>query len=48
MKIDGRFVNSIATTHLDAPAISAVLTLQNARGEVLYSARDNFVWRPPE
>ncbi len=48
MTIDGRFVNRVATTHLDAPAISAVLTLKNARGEVLYSARDNFVWRPPE
>jgi inner membrane protein len=48
MTIDGRFVNRVATTHLDASAITAVLTLKNARGEVLYSARDNFVWRPPE
>ena len=48
MTIDGRFVNRVATTHLDAPTISAVLTVRNARGEVLYSARDSFVWRPPE
>jgi len=48
MTIDGRFVTRSATTRMDAPAISAVLTVRNARGEVLYSARDNFVWRPPE
>ena len=48
MTIDGRFVNRVATTALDAPTLSAVLTVRNARGEVLYSARDNFVWRPPE
>jgi len=48
MTIDGRFVNRVATTRLDAPAISAVLTVRNLRGEVVYSARDNFVWRAPE
>jgi len=48
MTIDGRFVNRVATTRMDAPAISAVLTVRNTRGEVLYSARDNFVWRPPQ
>jgi inner membrane protein len=48
MTIDGRFVNRVATTRLDAPALSAVVTVRNARGEVLYSARDTFVWRPPE
>ncbi len=48
MTIDGRFVTRVATTRMDAPAISAVLTVRNTRGEVLYSARDNFVWRPPE
>ena len=48
MTIDGRFVNRVATTRLDAPAISATLTVRNLRGEVVYSARDNFVWRAPE
>jgi hypothetical protein len=48
MTIDGRFVNRVATTALDAPVLSAVLTVKNARGEVLYSARDSFVWREPE
>ena len=48
MTINGRFVNRVATTALDAPTLSAVLTVRNTRGEVLYSARDNFVWRPPE
>jgi len=48
MTIDGRFVTRVATTRMDAPAISAVLTVRNTRGEVLYSARDNFVWRPPQ
>jgi len=48
MSIDGRFVSRVATQRMDAPAISAVLTVRNLRGEVVYSARDNFVWRPPE
>ena len=48
MTIDGRFVNRVATTAMDAPTISALLTVRNTRGEVLYSARDNFVWRPAE
>jgi hypothetical protein len=48
MTIDGRFVTRSATTRMDAPAISAVLTVRNLRGETVYSARDSFVWRPPE
>jgi hypothetical protein len=48
MAIDGRFVNRVATTRLDAPTISAVLTVRNLRGEILYSARDNFVWHQPD
>ena len=48
MSIDGRFVHRVATTRLDAPAISAVLTVRNLRGEVVYSARDNFVWHQPD
>ncbi|HEV8400215.1 MAG TPA: metal-dependent hydrolase [Gemmatimonadales bacterium] len=48
MTIDGRFVTRVATTRLDAPAISATVTVRNLRNEVLYSARDNFVWRAPE
>jgi hypothetical protein len=48
MTIDGRFLTRSATTRLDAPVLSAVVTVRNARGETLYSARDSFVWRPPE
>jgi hypothetical protein len=48
LTIDGRFVSRFATTRLDAPVLSAVLTMRNARGETLYRARDSFVWRAPE
>jgi len=48
MVIDGRFVTRSATTRMDAPAISAVITVRSMRDEVVYSARDNFVWRPAQ
>lgn len=48
LTIDGRFVGRTATTRMDTPAISAILTVRNNRGEVLYNARDSFVWRPPQ
>lgn len=48
MTIDGRFVTRFATTALDRPVLSALLTVRNARGEIVYRARDSFVWRAPE
>jgi len=48
MTIDGRFLTRVATTALDRPVLSALLTVRNARGEIVYRARDNFVWRAPE
>jgi len=48
MTIDGRFLTRTATTALDRPVLSALLTVRNARGEIVYRARDSFVWRAPE
>ena len=48
MTIDGRFLTRVATTALDRPVLSALLTVRNARGEIVYRARDSFVWRAPE
>ena len=46
--IDGRFLTRSATDRLDTPVLSAVVTVRNASGEILYSARDSFVWHPGE
>ena len=46
--IDGRFLTRLATTHLDAPVLSAVVTVRTPSGEILYRARDSFVWHPAE
>ena len=43
--IEGRFLTRVATTRLDAPVVSAVVTVHAPSGEV-YSARDSFVWQP--
>ena len=48
MTIEGRFLQRTATTALDRPVLSALLTVRNARGEVVYRARDSFVWRAPD
>lgn len=48
MTIDGRFLTRTATTALDKAVLSAFLTVKNSRGEILYRARDSFVWREPE
>ena len=42
--IEGRFLTRVATTRLDAPVVSAVVTVHAPSGEV-YSARDSFVWQ---
>ena len=46
--IDGRFTSRYATSRLDAGVLSAVITVTNPRGEVLYRARDSFRWHEPE
>jgi len=43
--IEGRFLTRVATTRLDTPVVSAVVTVRAPSGEV-YSARDSFVWQP--
>ena len=43
--IDGRFLTRLATSRLDAPVVSAVVTVRNGNGDVLYNARDSFVWQ---
>ena len=46
--IDGRFLTRLATNSLDTAVLSAVVTVRTASGEILYSARDSFVWHPGE
>jgi len=43
--IDGRFLTRFVTTRLDAPVVSAVVTVRDGAGEVLYKAQDSFEWR---
>lgn len=43
--IDGRFLTRLATSRLDAAVVSAVVTVRNGNGDVLYNARDSFVWQ---
>jgi hypothetical protein len=46
--IDGRFTSRVVTSRLDAPVLSALITITNTRGEVLYRARDAFRWHAPD
>ena len=46
--IDGRFTSRFTTSRLDAPVLSAVITVTNTRGETLYRARDSFLWHVPD
>lgn len=43
--IDGRFLTRLATSQLDAAVLSAVVTVRSGNGDVLYNARDSFVWQ---
>ena len=43
--IEGRFLTRVVTTRLDTPVVSAVVTVRTRSGDVLYSARDSFVWQ---
>ena len=44
--IDGKFLTRLATNSLDTPVLSAVVTVRSPSGEIVYSARDSFVWHP--
>jgi hypothetical protein len=44
--IDGTFLTRFATDRLDAAVLSAVVTVRSGSGEILYSARDSFLWQP--
>lgn len=46
--IDGRFPSRFATSRLDQPVLSAIITVTNTRGETLYRARDSFTWHEPD
>jgi hypothetical protein len=46
--IDGQFASRYATSQLDKPVLSAVITVTSARGEVVYRARDSFYWHVPD
>jgi hypothetical protein len=46
--IDGRFTSRFVTSRLDAPILSALITITNTRGEILYRARDSFRWHVPD
>ena len=46
--IDGRFLTRLVTSRLDAAVVSAVVTVRNGNGEVVYNARDSFVWQQAE
>ena len=44
--VDGRFLTRFVTNRPDAAVVSALVTVRTGSGEVLYSARDQFVWHP--
>lgn len=46
VRIEGRFLNRLATTRSDIPVVSAVVTVRSGGGEILYNARDRFEWQP--
>jgi hypothetical protein len=46
--IDGRFPSRYVTSRLDMPVLSALITVTNTRGEVVYRARESFEWHVPD
>src|SRR5205823_15010006 len=46
--IDGKFLTRLVTTRFDAPVLAAVVAVRTPSGEILYRARDSFVWHPAE
>lgn len=48
VSIDGKFLTRVATNSLDRAVVSAVVTVRSPSGDILYSARDSFVWHPAD
>ena len=46
--VEGRFLLRFATSKLDMPVLSALITVTNTSGDVLYRARDSFYWHVPD
>jgi hypothetical protein len=46
--IDGTFLTRFVTDRLDAPVLSAIVTVRDGNGEILYRARDSFDWHAGE
>jgi hypothetical protein len=46
--VDGRFLTRFVADRLDASVLSATVTVRSGSGEVLYSARESFEWRPAD
>lgn len=46
--IEGGFPARYVTAKLDMPVVSALITVTNTRGEVVYRARDSFYWHVPD
>ena len=46
--VDGKFLTRLATKRPDTPVLSALVTVRTGSGEILYSARDSFVWQPED
>jgi hypothetical protein len=46
--IEGGFPARYATSKLDMPVLSALITVANTRGEIIYRARDSFYWHTPD
>lgn len=46
--IDGQFTSRWVTNRLDTPALNALITITNTRGETLFSARQSFYWHAPD
>ncbi len=46
--IDGQFPSRSVTSRLDAPVLSAMVTITNTRGETLFRARESFYWHAPD
>ena len=46
--VEGGFPARYATSKLDMPVLSALITVTNTRGEIVYRARDSFYWHVPD
>ena len=46
--IEGRFPARYATSKLDMPVLSALITVSTTGGEIVYRAHDSFYWHVPD